>query len=138
LVVLDSLSSKTRDHVIATDYDSFSKLVGARAFEILMVDALQSGGMGTPGYVTYGAIVPEFSETFLLKNGWSKSEDLASLKLVPGTKFRNIYNFNHNLYSKTIDGRPVALICSPYGDSQYLGEVAYIVFVSSEYDVVTK
>lgn len=127
---------KVRNDIKDIDYDNFSELVGFRPYQLLMVDVLRPNRMGTPGHVTYGAIVPEFSERVLMNGGWLRIDSLSSVSINPGAKFKSIAKFNHNFYTRTINKKPVVLICSPYGDDKYLGEIAYLVFVSTEYNTI--
>lgn len=130
--------SYVRTEIEKADHERFARVVGFRPDEILFVDALRPGFTGTPGHVAYGAIVPEFQEDGLADMGWVKADSLADAQISPGTKFKVLSNYNHNLYVRNKRENGAVMICSPYGDDKYLGRVAYLVVVSAEYNAVVE
>ena len=92
--------------------------------------------LGLSGQVTYGAIVHDFSDQALLENGWQRTKQLPSLDFPVGNVFKTLYRFNHNSYARTVDDRPVVIICSPYGDDEYLGHTVCLVIVCANYQTV--
>lgn len=118
----------TRTSPELADAEVFDCLSGLRANSIILVDLVKSV-LGTDGYVTFGALVYEPSDSTvgeqLKKSGWTSAPEGPAAGT--GNSFKQLVSLGPQSYVRSRDGYTTRLVYTPYGDGTCL------VFVGAEY-----